>query len=198
VKSFGFENKFIVGYVGTHGMAHALENVLDAAELLISDDDIRFLFIGSGAAREKLIASAKRRNLKNVMFHPSQPKDLIPDYLSLLDVDLIHLKNDPIFRTVIPSKIFEAMGMGIPILLSGPESSEAGRIVETDKAGLCVRSGVPDILAEAIVTLKNDRLLRNRLAEASHRAVSKYTRERQAREVIGVVENVMNALPAGR
>lgn len=191
LEELGFKNKFVIGYIGTHGMAHALVKVLDAAELLITDDEIRFLFVGSGAEKEKLIVEAKKRGLKNVIFYPAQPKERMPGFLSLLDVALIHLKNSPVFTTVIPSKIFEAMGMGLPVLLAGPEGGEASKIVEKDGAGLCIPSEAPEIFTQTVLELKNNDILRKKLAEASYKAASKHTRERQSREVITVFERIV-------
>ena len=81
-------------------------------------------------------------NLRNVTFVPMQPKERMPDFWSLADVALIHLKNTPVFSTVIPSKMFEAMGMGLPILLATPEG-EASRILAEEDAGVWVPSGNP-------------------------------------------------------
>lgn len=191
LKNLGLENKFVIGYIGTHGMAHALEKVLDAAEILIADNEIRFLFVGSGAAKESLVVEAKKRGLKNIIFFPPQPKEKMPEFLSLLDVDLIHLKNDLVFTTVIPSKIFEAMGMGLPILLAGPKSSEASKVVEENGAGLCILSEDPEVLTESILNLKNNNELRKKIADASYKAASKYTRKRQSRELLDVIKGII-------
>ena len=190
LKELGLKDKFVIGYIGTHGMAHALEKVLDAAELLITDNEIRFLFVGSGSSRENMIAESQKRGLKNVIFHPAQPKERMPEFWSVLDVALIHLKNNPVFTTVIPSKIFEAMGMGLPILLVGPEGGEASKIIEEHGAGVCIPSEVPQIFSQTVLELKNNHMLRRKLAEASYQAAPKYTRERQAQKVIEVCQGV--------
>jgi glycosyltransferase involved in cell wall biosynthesis len=111
-RQMGVDGKFVVAYLGTHGMAHALENVLHAAELLMDETEIAFLFVGDGAEKESLVGSARERGLTNVIFHGLVPKSSMPDLWSICDVALVHLKDDPLFSTVIPSKIFEAMGMG--------------------------------------------------------------------------------------
>lgn len=191
LKELKLTDKFVIGYIGTHGMAHALEKVLDAAELLINDDKIRFLFVGSGSSKENMIAKSQKRGLKNVIFYPAQPKEEMPKFWSVLDVALIHLKNNPVFATVIPSKIFEAMGMGLPILLAGPGGGEASKIVEEEGAGVCISSEDSQTFAQTILELKSNHALLNRLAEASHRAASKHTRERQAQEVIDVCKEVV-------
>ncbi len=186
---WGLDGKFVVGYVGTHGMAHALGNVLDTAQRLGNENDLRFLFVGGGAEREYLIEDAKRRGLDNVVFIDPQPKDKMPMVWSLCDVALVHLKDSPVFSGVIPSKIFEAMGMGLPLLLAAPKG-EASRIIEADGAGLWVPAEDPEALAGAVLKLKSDGGLLHDLAARSHRAASGHSRERQARRMIKVLEMV--------
>ncbi|MBI4968884.1 MAG: glycosyltransferase family 4 protein [Rhodospirillales bacterium] len=182
-QEWGLSGKFVVGYVGTHGMAHGLINVLDAAASLQGHDDIRFVLVGAGAERQMLIDEAKRRNLANVVFLPPQPKERMPVIWSLLDVALVHLKDAEAFAEVIPSKIFEAMGMGLPILLAAPEG-EATAIVQGDKAGLCVPAGNPLALAAAAGRLKDDAGLLTRLTQQSLAAAPLHSREHQARQMI--------------
>lgn len=180
---WGLEGKFVLGYVGTHGMAHGLINVLDAAEHLRGDDRIRFLFVGAGAEREMLMAEAARRSLPNVVFQGMQPKEMMPRIWSLCDVALVHLKDDPTFAEVIPSKIFEAMGMGLPLLLVSPEG-EASKIVLDDQAGLWVPAAQPQALADAASRLCAEPGLRDGLAAASLEAAPRHSREYQARRFI--------------
>ena len=137
VAELGLDGKFVAGYIGTHGMAHSLETLLNGADMLQGNPnaaDIHFLLIGDGAEKQKLVERAKQSALKNVTFIDAVPKSEIARYWSLLDAVIIHLKRTPLFRTVIPSKLFEAMGMGIPVLM-GVEG-EAARIVEGEQAGL--------------------------------------------------------------
>jgi Glycosyltransferase len=132
----GFEGKFVAGYIGTHGMAHALETVLDAAKAVQDrgSDDYRFLFLGNGARKEALKARAAELGLTNVVFVDSVPKAQVAQYWSLLDVSIIHLRKADLFETVIPSKIFECMAMGIPIALG--VTGEAADIVTSAGCGV--------------------------------------------------------------
>src|SRR5208337_4584007 len=102
--------KFVISYVGTHGMAHGLETVLLAAEILRPYDNILFLLIGDGAERESLLNKRDKAGLENVLMLPQQPKEKMPEFLALSDACMVLLKNRDLFKTVIPSKIFEAMG----------------------------------------------------------------------------------------
>ncbi len=181
-------DEFVIGYLGTHGMAHALGNVLEAAER--SRPGIRWLLVGTGAEREKLAAQAERRGLRNVTMIPAQPKECMPDVWSLCDVALIHLRNAPLFETVIPSKIFEAMGMGLPILFCCPRG-EGSQIVEDAGAGICVAPEDPEALASAAARLCSDVVLTREFAKRSLDAAPRYSREKQARDYLNVLERAI-------
>jgi colanic acid biosynthesis glycosyl transferase WcaI len=185
-EEFGVSEKHVVGYLGTHGMAHALENVLDAAEGLTDLPKVHFLFVGHGAAKENLVAEAHRRKLTNVSFHDLQAKGRMQDLWSLCDTVLVHLKDQEVFETVIPSKIFEAMGMGKPVLLASPDG-EAADIVRSTGCGVWVPAEDPVQLAEAVRRLANDAELSSSLAHASHAAASLYSREAHATQMIEVL-----------
>jgi len=183
-------DKFVIGYLGTHGMAHGLINVLKAAEKLADEQGILFLFVGAGAEREMLMTEAKRRGLTNVMFQPAQPKEKMPEIWSLCDVALIHLKDSPAFADVLPSKIFEAMGMGLPILLVSPDG-EASRLLAKRQAGVWVQAGDPAAMAAAVADFKNDREKTKTYAEASLEAAPLHSREAQAKEMMAVFDTVV-------
>ena len=188
-RAWGLEGRFVVGYVGTHGMAHGLANVLDAAERL-HGSDVTFLFVGAGAERDALMRDAARRALSNAVFAPAQDKGEMPRVWSLCDVALVHLKDDPVFETVIPSKIFEAMGMGLPILLVSPPG-EAREVVEAEAAGVWAPAGNPEALADAVRALRSDDALRRRLAAASLAAAPRHSRKRQADEMLAVFSRAL-------
>ena len=182
-REWGIEpGDFVVGYIGTHGMAHALENVLRAAELM-RGKPVKFLFVGAGAERDRLVTLRDSLQLQNVVFVPAQGKDKIQDYWSLCDVALVHLKDTPTFETVIPSKIFEAMAMKLPILLASPRG-EASRIVEGDGVGVWVAPENPGELAGAVGRMMGDRAETERFAERAVEAAPRYSREKQARDML--------------
>ena len=184
-EAWGLESKFVFGYVGTHGMAHGLSNILDAAELLTDRDDIRFLLVGDGAERAALVARAKKSQLKNVVFLPPQPKEMMPKVWSLCDVALVHLKNSPTFAEVIPSKMFEAMGMGLPILMALP-SGEATEILERNGAGVTIPPEDPKALANSAQRLCDDKSLLKNLQRRSLAAAPMHSRKTQARQMLSV------------
>jgi colanic acid biosynthesis glycosyl transferase WcaI len=186
-QSWGTSGKFVVGYVGTHGMAHGLHNVLDAAELLRDDDKIRLLFVGDGAERISMLKKVKERNLTNVIMMESQPKNMMPKVWSLCDVALIHLRASPVLAEVIPSKMFEAMAMGLPLLLVSPEG-EASNIVNREQTGVWVPPVQPDKLAQAIREMANDPVLCNTLVANALENVPHHSRRRQAEQMLQVLE----------
>lgn len=182
---------FIVGYIGTHGMAHGLKNVLNTAELLKNNSKILFLFVGTGAERQELIHIANSKQLNNVKFISAQPKSEIPFFWRLCDVALIHLKNDVVFSEVIPSKIFEAMAMGLPLLLASPEG-EASKIVIANNAGIWVPAENPTKLSEAINFYYHNAEKRKEFQKNSYASANFYSRERQAKDMLNVLLNVVS------
>lgn len=133
IKELHFENKFVIGYIGTHGMAHKLDFILKCAKKL-ENTNYHFLFLGDGAEKENLLKLKESLALDNVTMLGSVPKVEVKRYISILDVCLINLKKSPLFTTVIPSKIFENAAMQKPILI-GVEG-EAKQLVESYDAGI--------------------------------------------------------------
>ena len=135
IGELGLEGKKIIGYIGTHGMAHELDFILDCARNMQGRNDFHFLFIGAGAEREALLAKKEREGITNVTMLDSVPKDQVVRYISILDLSLINLRKSELFKTVIPSKMFENAGMQIPIIMG--VQGEAQEMLEEYGAGLC-------------------------------------------------------------
>ncbi len=183
------EDDFVVGYIGTHGLAHGLANVLDAAALLAQRAPrAKFLLVGSGAERERLVSDVRRRGLSNVVMVPPQPKSEMPRYWSLCRVALVHLRDLPVFSTVIPSKIFEALGMGLPVIMCLPRG-EATDIVEAEGVGLHCAPEDPEALADTVVSLLDD-ALRGPMQALTGESARRHSRERQARDFLSVLHSV--------
>jgi colanic acid biosynthesis glycosyl transferase WcaI len=196
-RELGVDGCFVVGYLGTHGLAHALGRVLEAAEILRNRRDIRFLFVGAGAAREELVRTAAERGLDNVAFSASRPKESMPSLWSVCDVGLVHLKDQPTFASVIPSKIFECFGMGVPVLFAGPDG-EGAQIVRERGAGIVVQAEHPAVLASAIAFLADDPELRAKLAAASRAAAREFDREVLALSMLETLQRCVGAGPGAR
>jgi len=179
---YGLRGKFVAGYIGTHGMAHGLETILAAADQLRRQpggDIFRFIFLGDGARKLALQKKAHDMALDNVIFIDSVPKEDVVKYWSLLDVSIIHLKKNDVFTTVIPSKLFECMGMGIPVIHG--VAGESAEIVEKEGVGLVFEPENAEMLCESLREIQGDEILYQRLRERCKAAASHYDRNEQAR-----------------
>lgn len=152
--NLGLEDKIVVGYIGTHGMAHALDFILNCFSK-ITDQKIHLLMIGDGAKKQSLVEHAKSLGLKNVTFLDPVQKENIPEYISITDITLAPLKRSDTFKTVIPSKIFEAAAMKKPILL-GVEG-ESKEIIERYNAGIAYIPEDERSFLEALSEMVNDK-----------------------------------------
>lgn len=132
IRKYSLEDKKVLGYVGTHGMAHKLDFILDCAKEL--DDEYKILLIGDGAEKQKLKKRVEEEKISNIIMIDSVSKNEVGRYLSILDISIINLKKSELFKTVIPSKIFENAAMEIPILIG--VDGEAREIIESYNAGL--------------------------------------------------------------
>lgn len=188
---YELNNKFVIGYIGTLGLAHALENVIEAAELITKEDHIRIIFVGGGADRARLEKILCERGLENIVMIPRQPKDQMRQVWSLCDISLVHLKDSPLFKTVIPSKIFESMAMGLPILMAMP-IGEATDIIEKYSAGINVSPGCPKELSEKFLTLAKDKELVGALSYQSLNAARNFDRKNLALEMLNHIEEVVS------
>ena len=191
VAEFGLEGKFVVGYVGTHGMAHALGTLLDAARLCrardAADTQIQFILLGVGSEKAGLVQRAREEGLDNVIFIDSVAKDQVARYWSLLDASIIHLKRTELFRTVIPSKLFESMAMGIPVLL-GVEG-ESADIVKRETVGIAFQPENPEELSQAVMTLADDAALRQTLSRNGTTAAHQFDRSVLARNMLELLQD---------
>lgn len=185
-KNLGLNGKFTIAYFGTHGLAHNLYNAIYAANL-VKDDDIHILFVGEGAIKNKMIALSKSLNLENVHFLKRQPRIELSRFWSIASAGLVHLKNDPVFESVIPSKIFETMAMELPIIYCGPESDGA-KIIRNNNCGIVTPPDSPKNLAESFRTIKNDNALYAELKNNSKNSAIKYSRISQAKGTLKVLK----------
>ncbi len=190
-RRYGLEGKFVCGYTGTLGMACGLEVALEAAEKLKASgvDDIAFLLVGDGASRKDLDARAKERGLDNVVFTGRQPKERMPDFLAILDVALVHLRKTDLFTTVMPSKIFEAAGMGRPIL--NGVGGFAAEFIERAGAGINFEPENADALVEALLRLRRDPALRAACAESGRAyVIARFDRDKLAADYMETLRSV--------
>jgi len=252
---------FVAGYIGTHGMAHALETVLEAARLLGAAGDagpvadhtapnppvipatppvipagkpessamdgkttvnhsaavvrgptmpglgpdfpagkpessardgqpIHFILLGDGARKQPLKNQAANLGLANVHFLDSVPKAEVPRYWSLLDVAIIQLRQADNFTQVIPSKLFECMGMGMGIPVLHGVAGESAGIVTREEVGLVFPPEDAQALRDGVLRLAGDLALYQRLRANCLAAAPRYQRATLAREMLEVLETV--------
>lgn len=192
IQKYKLEGKFVAGYIGTHGMAHALDTLLEAAEQLrrrSGGERFRMVLLGDGAKKPALVDKAGTMGLDNIVFIDSVSKNEVARHWSMLDVAIIHLRNTELFTTVIPSKLFECMGMGIPVLHG--VRGESAEIVERERVGLTFEPENPDALCAALLRLFDDASLYSELRENCLSAASHYDRDERARAMLLLLENIV-------
>lgn len=136
-RELGAEGKFLVCYIGTMGMAHGLETLLEAAaQLQRQKSNAQFLLVGEGAEKERIKTMAQDLGLANVSFLDQQPREKIPAFISASDACLVLLKKTDIFKTVIPTKMLEFMSCARPVILG--VDGQARQIIEDSSAGLVI------------------------------------------------------------
>jgi len=155
----GLQGKFVISHAGNVGFVYDLDTLLDAAALLKSEDGIVFLVVGDGVVRERLRAKAQALGLDNVRFLPFQPRDALPELRAASDVQ-VALYRPGQSKYSMPSKVYEIMASGRPVLASGDRGSDLWNLIEETNCGLVVESARADRLADAIHLLYQDPLLR--------------------------------------
>jgi glycosyltransferase involved in cell wall biosynthesis len=185
----GLRGKFVAGYIGTHGLAHALDTLLDAAKTLKTAPDgdrFRIILLGDGANKAALCQRAQAEGLDNVIFVDAVSKDQVVRYWSLLDAAIIHLKKDELFTTVIPSKLFECMGMAIPVL-HGVEG-ESAAIVVCEDVGLLFEPENQEALVNGLRRLADDPELLARFRAKGPLGAERYDRSFLASEMLEILK----------
>ena len=189
---WNLEDKFVCSFIGTIGMAHGLEVVLDAAEILKrrGREDVCFCLVGDGARRAELQEAAERRALDDtVIFTGRQTRDEVPYILAASNACLIHLRGCDLFGSVIPSKIFETMAMQRPIVMG--VKGQARDIVLNAGAGLLMEPDSAASLAEAVETLADAPELCERLGANARSYVERhFNRDHLAAEYLHLLGSV--------
>ena len=190
-KQMNAMGQFIVCYIGTMGMAHGLETLIEAADQLHeAAPDVMFLLVGEGAAKERILVMAAARKLANLHFVDQQPREKIPAFISAADAALVLLKKTELFKTVIPTKMLEFMSCARPVILG--VDGQAREIVERAQAGIFVEPGNSQALTDAVLRLRADRKLRETLGQNGRRhIVDRFSRQRTAAAYIAVLDKLL-------
>ena len=192
VEKFGLQGKFVVGYYGTIGMGAGVQTAVDAGRVLRDRgrDDIVIMLAGAGAEYDEVEKSIQEQGLANVKLLPPFDQADMPAVWSLLDAAIVMMKDRPLFRATISSKTFEALAMGMPVIMSLP-AGEATGLVDEYGFGINVLPENPEDMANAIQKLADDPALTKALGQKALEASRDFSRERSAGLVMDVVQDVM-------
>ena len=185
------EGKFVVAYIGTMGMAHGLETLVQAAaELQRTAPDVLFLMVGEGSDKERIIDRARSQGLTNMRFIGQQAREKVPEFISISDACLVLLKKAELFKTVIPTKMLEFMSCARPVILG--VDGQARRIMDQAGAGVYVEPENTAALVEVIIRLAANPVLRESLGRNGRRhIVEHFSRRQTAKAYIAVLEGIV-------
>ena len=188
LNELGLQNKKIIGYIGTHGMAHKLDFILQCAKGMEGRNNYHFLFLGSGAEKRNLLDLKEKLDLKNVTMLDPVSKLEVKRYISILDIALINLRKSELFTTVIPSKIFENAGMEIPILMG--VNGEAREIIESYHAGVCFEPESETEFCKKLDLLLTDEILYNECKEGCKKLSLDFDRNLLANKMLQIITQI--------
>ena len=190
-RELGAEGKFLVCYIGTMGMAHGLETLLEAAaQLQRQKSNAQFLLVGEGAEKERIKTMAQALGLANVSFLDQQPREKIPAFISASDACLVLLKKTDIFKTVIPTKMLEFMSCARPVILG--VDGQARQIIEDAGAGLVIEPENSAALVGAIQQLSANRELGMVMGQKGREHIQQqFSRGRTAEKYLQVLRRMV-------
>lgn len=182
LKKLGLQDKRVLGYVGTLGMAHKIDFLIDCVKEL---DDYALMILGNGAEKDNIQRKIENENIKNVVLLDTVPKNEVADYIALQDAALVNLRRSSLFTTVIPSKIFETASMRIPILLG--VDGEAREMVEEFGAGLYYEPENKEDFLEKLNTLFSSSDIYEKCCDGGEKLAKAYDRKRLAMEMLDII-----------
>jgi glycosyltransferase involved in cell wall biosynthesis len=190
-RELGVEGKFLVCYVGTLGMAHGLETLLDAAGQLKGENpDVEFLLVGEGAEKERIKTLAQSGELTNIRFLDQQPREKIPALISASDACLVLLKKTDVFKQVIPTKMLEFMSCARPVILG--VDGQARKMVEDAGAGIAIEPENSLALVRAVQKLAASRELGRALGQRGREYILRHLARGQTAGIyIQVLERLL-------
>ena len=189
----GLEGRYLVSYIGTLGLAHGIETLVEAADQLRDEPELHFLVIGDGAARAGLEEEIARRGLTNLTLLGLRPRAEIPRWIASIDLQVVLLRDLEVFTSVIPSKIFEFCAQERPVVVCAPHGEIRG-LVESADAAISLAPEDPKALAETIRRCRQTPAETAALARRGREWVqSGFVRDELARRMLSFVERVVSA-----
>jgi colanic acid biosynthesis glycosyl transferase WcaI len=193
-RRLGLADKFVVTHAGNVGYVYDLDTLVEAAALLRSQPDIHFLIVGDGVARPRLEAKVNELGLDNVRFLPYQPRESLPLLRAASDLQ-VALYKQRAARYSMPSKVYEIMASGRPVLASADPRTDLWSLIVNTGCGVCVEPSEPAKLASAITALSADPALRQRMGERGRReAEQTYSVE----AVVSMYDDLVRSIHAQR
>ena len=191
VSDVGAGERFLVCYTGTMGLAHGLETLIESAAILQTESpQVRFLLVGEGADKERIVNMAASRGLTNMTFLGQQPRENVPSFISASNACLVMLRKAGLFTTVIPTKMLEFMSCGRPVILA--VTGQAREIVDAAQAGVFVEPEDVQGLVAAIKKLASDPVLCETLGENGREYIlRRFSRKQTALDYIKVLEGLV-------
>ena len=186
----GISDRFVVSYIGAHGISQGVETIMEGAEKLQSRTDIVFMFVGEGAMKQSMVVEKNRNGLRNVIMLPSQSKDRMPDLYRASDVCLVPLRDIPLFDTFVPSKMFEIMSCGIPII--GSVRGEAREILENSGSARIISPESVDELVNSIKWMVDNPQKRKKMGASGRIFVCEhYDRTMLAKKYVNYLKRIV-------
>ncbi|MBN2378077.1 MAG: glycosyltransferase family 4 protein [Sedimentisphaerales bacterium] len=185
------QDKFIVTYVGAHGRANALAQLIEAADILqYQDPQVQIVLVGDGMEKKQLMEQAKKLNLQNVTFVDPVPKSQIGDYINASDLCTAVLKKCDTFKTVYPNKVFDYMAAEKTTIIG--IDGVARKLVEDAHAGVFVEPENPRQFAQAVIDLKNNPEKRMAFEKIGREFVTQhFSRKVLSEKYLTVIENLV-------
>lgn len=189
------KQKYLVLYAGTLGLGQQLDAALEAAALFQNENsNVHFVFAGDGAEKKSLERKAVKRKLSNVSFFAPFQKTCMPQLLFTADCVLVSLRDAPIFRAALPTKLFEAMACARPVVLAATGEAEA--LVRESAAGCCARPGDHQSIHDAILHIQLHPKESEEMGRCGREYVlAEFSRERRVEELLTLLQRFV---PAGK
>lgn len=174
IKKEGLEGKFIIQYSGNIGVTHNVETLIEIADKLRNMKTIEFQIIGRGERSHVISEAIKKEGLTNCHLLPFRRDEDLYESLCASDLSVITL-DDKMNDISVPSKIYNIMAAGIPIMAIAPSSSGVSQIINCHQIGRAFEKNQIDSMSSFILELKNNQLLWQTMSANSLKASANYT-----------------------
>ncbi len=189
-KKYGWEDKFLILFSGTLGWVRPLESIVESARLLADNKNYHFVFVGDGQKKASLDKLAKQYGLTNVSFVGLQPLEQIPFYLKAGDILVECLKEVPVAKTALPTKVFEYMAAGRPIIF-GAQEGETSRMLDQAGGALTYSPSKPQELADIIQKIYEKKIDGEKLGKRYHEYVAaNHSRDKWSTKYMDLLEKI--------